>query len=219
MSKEEIHNNNKNKSDNNNKNIFIHPTAVVEDGAIIGEGTRIWHFVHIRANAKIGRNCNIGKGVYIDVNVEIGDNVKIQNAVNTGRGLKIEDDVFIGPHVIFTNDLYPRSFNRDWKVIPTVVKKGASIGANATILCGFTIGEYSMIAAGAVVTKEVPPHGLVMGNPARLRGFVCYCGKPLKDNDIIKRQEKQIIYKCQSCGKEVNIPLEHYERYLKESNK
>ncbi|MEM3863394.1 MAG: acyltransferase [Metallosphaera sp.] len=159
--------------------MFIRPTAVAEEGAIIGERTRIWHFVHVRSEAKIGRNCNIGKDVYIDVGVKIGDDVKIQNGVSVYSGVKLEDDVFVGPYAVFTNDLYPRAFNRDWKVVPTLVKRGASIGANATIVCGVTIGEYAMVAAGAVVTKDVPPHGLVMGDPARLRGFVCYCGKPL----------------------------------------
>ena len=201
---------------NSEKKVFIHPTAIVEEGAIIGEGTKIWHFVHIRSGAKIGRNCNIGKDVYIDVGVEIGDNVKIQNGVSIYRGVKIENEVFIGPYAVFTNDKYPRAFNRDWKVIPTVVKRGASIGANATIVCGVTIGEYAMVAAGAVVTKDVPSHGLVMGNPARLKGFVCYCGKPLRDNNIVEKTSQYIIYKCPECGKEIRIPIEHYERYLRE---
>ena len=197
---------------------FVHPTAVVEEGAIIGEGTRIWHFAHVRRGAKIGRNCNIGKDVYIDVDVEIGDNIKIQNCVSLYRGVKVEDDAFIGPHVVFTNDPYPRSFNRDWQVVPTLVKRGASIGANATILCDVTIGEYSMIAAGSVVTKDVPPHGLVMGNPARLRGFACYCGRTLKDEDITARDGDHVFYNCPHCGREVKITKENYERYLRERN-
>ena len=196
---------------------FVHPTAVVEDGAEIGEGTRIWHFVHVREGAKVGRNCNIGKGVYIDVNVEIGNNVKIQNFVSIYRGVKIEDDVFIGPHATFTNDLYPRSFNEDWELVPTLVKKGASIGANATIVCGITIGEYAMIGAGAVVTKDVPPFGLVYGNPARLRGFVCYCGRRLEEK--VKEEENYLVFRCSYCGKEVKIRREDYERFLQESQK
>ncbi len=196
---------------------FIHPTAIVEEGARIGEGTRIWHFVHIRKGAKIGKNCNIGKGVYIDVNVEIGNNVKIQNFVSIYRGVKIEDDVFIGPHATFTNDLYPRSFNEDWELVPTLVKKGASIGANATIVCGITIGEYAMIGAGAVVTKDVPPFGLVYGNPARLRGFVCYCGRRLEEK--VKEEENYLVFRCSYCGKEVKIRREDYERFLQESQK
>jgi len=199
-----------------NKDYYAHPTAIIEENVFIGEGTRIWHFVHIRRGARIGKNCNIGKGVYIDEGVVIGNNVKIQNFVSVYRGVTIEDDAFIGPHATFTNDLYPRSFNRDWKVIPTLVKRGASIGANATIVCGVMIGEYAMVAAGAVVTKDVPPHGLVMGNPARLRGFVCYCGRPLKDYNFFERTSQYVIHKCSDCGKEVRIPIEHYERYLRE---
>lgn len=195
---------------------FVHPTAVVEDGAEIGEGTRIWHFAHVRKGAKIGRNCNIGKDVYIDVGVEIGNNVKIQNGVSVYRGVKVEDDVFLGPHMTFTNDLYPRAFNEDWELVPTLVKKGASIGAHATIVCGVTIGEYAMVGAGAVVTKDVPPFGLVFGNPARLRGFVCYCGRPLREK--IGEDETNIIFKCSHCGKEVRIRKEDYERYLREKD-
>ncbi len=197
------------------KEVFIHPTAVVEDDVIIGAGTRIWHFVHIRRGARIGRNCNIGKDVYIDVGVSIGNNVKIQNFVSIYRGVTIEDDVFIGPHATFTNDLYPRAFNESWELIPTKVKKGASIGANATIVCGVTIGEYSMVGAGAVVTKDVPPHALVVGNPARIVGFVCFCGKPLRDEDLIAVGEDFTTFKCRYCGKEVKVSKQSYEEYLR----
>lgn len=184
---------------------FKHPTAVVESEEV-GEGTKIWHFAHIREGAKIGRNCNIGKCVYIDTRVEIGNNVKIQNFASIYRGVKIEDDVFIGPAVTFTNDLYPRAFIwGEEKIIPTLVKRGASIGANSTILCGILIGEYAMIGAGSVVTKNVPPFGLVYGNPAILKGFVCYCGKKLRD--IVGEDSKKILYKC-SCGKSVEIKKE-----------
>lgn len=181
---------------------FIHPTAIVESDEI-GEGTRIWHFVHVRQGAKIGRNCNIGKGVYIDTGVIIGNNVKIQNFATIYRGVVIEDDVFIGPAVVFTNDLYPRAFiwSED-RIVPTIVKKGASIGANSTIVCGVKIGEYAMIGAGSVVTKDVPPFGLVYGNPARLKGFVCYCGRKLKE--IVEENRDKTVYRC-SCGKEVEI--------------
>ena len=193
------------------KKFFIHPTAVVEEGVEIGEGTRIWHFVHVRKGARIGRNCNIGKGVYIDAGVEIGNNVKIQNFVSVYRGVKVEDDVFLGPHATLTNDLYPRAFNKEWEVIPTLIKKGASIGANATVVCGVTIGEYAMVGAGAVVTKDVPPHGLVLGNPARLKGFVCYCGRPFRREDIEELDEEVVIFRCRYCGRKVAIPRKNYD--------
>jgi len=184
---------------------YKHPTAIVETDQI-GEGTKIWHFVHIRENAKIGKNCNIGKCVYIDKDVEIGNNVKIQNFATIYKGVKIEDDVFIGPSVTFTNDLYPRAFiwSED-KIIPTLVKRGASIGANATIVCGVTIGEYAMIGAGSVVTRDVPPFGLVYGNPAKLKGFVCYCGKKLEN--VVEENDEKIVYRC-SCGETVEIRKE-----------
>ena len=190
-------------------NYYVHPTAIIEKNVTIGEGTKIWHFAHVRTGAKIGRNCNIGKGVYIDAGVEIGDRVKIQNFVSVYRGVKVEDDVFLGPHATLTNDLYPRSFNEDWEVVPTLIKKGASIGANATIVCGVTIGEYAMVGAGAVVTKDVPPHALVYGNPARVRGFVCYCGRPLDLSKPVREDEEAVTFRCGHCGKEVRIPKKH----------
>jgi len=151
---------------------FKHPTAIVESERI-GEGTKIWHFVHVRDGAEIGRDCVVGKSVYIDEDVVIGDRVKIQNFVSVYKGVQIEDDAFIGPSVTFTNDLYPRASR--WgsdKIIPTVVKHGSSIGANSTILCGVTIGEYAMVGAGSVVTRDVLPFALVYGNPARMQGRV-----------------------------------------------
>mgnify|MGYP001772685810 CR=1 FL=1 len=188
-------------------NVFIHPTAVVEDGAKIGEGTRIWHFAHVRSGAIIGKNCNIGKDVYLDSGAVVGDRVKIQNGVSIYKGVHIEDDVFIGPYAVFTNDKYPRAFSTDWEVVPTRVKRGASIGANATIVCGVTIGEYAMVAAGSVVTKDVPPHGLVLGNPAKLVGFVCYCGRPLREK--IAESEAEVVFKCSHCGREVRIKRDY----------
>ena len=145
--------------------------------------------------------------------------MKVQNFVSVYRGVTIEDNAFIGPHATFTNDLYPRSFNKDWEIVPTVVKKGASIGANATIVCGVTIGEYAMVGAGAVVTKDVPPFGLVVGNPARLKGFVCYCGRPLKERDVVHHGDDHLIFKCSYCSREVLIRKEDYERYLRESGR
>ena len=170
----------------------------------IGAGTKIWHFAHVREKAKIGKNCNIGKGVYIDTEVEIGDNVKIQNFVSVYKGVTIEDDVFIGPGVTFTNDLYPRSFIWNDDIIAhTKVKKGASIGAHATIIGGITIGEYALVGAGSVVTKDVVPFGLVYGNPARLAGFVCSCGHRFS----IRVDDEKAVYKCE-CGKELTIKVE-----------
>lgn len=197
------------------KKYYVHPTAIIEEDVEIGEGTRIWHFVHVRRGARIGRNCNIGKDVYIDAGVKIGNNVKIQNFVSVYRGVTLEDDVFVGPHATFTNDIYPRSFSAEWEVIPTIVKKGASIGANATIICGVTIGEYAMVGAGAVVTKDVPPHGLVVGNPAKLVGFVCFCGKPLKEKEKAREEVNAVVYRCERCGSEVGIPIEQYKQVIK----
>ena len=161
--------------------VFIHATAEVSEHAEIGDSTKIWNFAQVRENAKIGINCIISKNAYIDTGVQIGNNVKIQNNVNVYNGVIVEDDVFLGPSMTFTNDKNPRAVNPDWKITKTLVKKGASIGANATIVCGVTIGEYAMVGAGAVVTKDVLPHTLVVGNPAKKIGFVCKCGERVKE--------------------------------------
>ena len=195
---------------NHDRKYFVHPTAIVEEDVAIGEGTRIWHHAHVRRGAKIGKNCNFGKDVYVDTDVRIGNNVKLENRVSVFHGVTIEDDVFVGPHATFTNDMYPRAFLSEWEVVPTLVKKGASIGAGAVIVCGITLGEYSMVAAGAVVTKDVPPFGLVMGVPARLKGFVCYCCRPLKT--IVEKNETSVKYKCDKCGKVVEILMEDYKK-------
>ncbi len=157
----------------------IHPTAEVAASASIGDGTSIWHWAQVREGASVGRGCVIGKDVYVDVDVSIGAACKIENFATIYRGVRIGDRVFVGPHVCFTNDTYPRAVSPDWQVVPTSVEDGASIGANATILCGITIGRNAMVAAGAVVTKEVPPHALVAGVPAKVMGWVCECGRPL----------------------------------------
>lgn len=164
--------------------IFVHPSAEVSPKAQIGKGTKIWNNAQVREAAVIGEDCIIGKDVYIDTLVVIGNRVKVQNRVNVYHGVSVEDDVFLGPSMTFTNDLYPRAFNQDWEVTRTTVSKGASIGANATIVCGITIGEYAFVAAGSVVTKDVPSYTLVGGNPARVLGEVCKCGQPLNKHSI-----------------------------------
>ena len=170
---------------------FIHPTSVVDPDTEIGEGTQIWLFCHVRAH-RIGNRCVLGKGVYVDADVVIGDSVKIQNNVSIYSGVTVEDGVFIGPHVCFTNDRMPRAVNvdmspktpLDWELDRTVVKRGASIGANATIRCGVRIGAWAMVGAGSVVTRDVPDHALVVGNPARIIGWVCECGKRIAETEI-----------------------------------
>lgn len=147
--------------------VFIHPTAVVSDRAAIGPGTKVWINVQVRENAVIGEGCILSKDVYIDHAVIIGSRCKIQNSVSVYHGLTIGDDVFVGPNVAFTNDRVPRAFNTEWKITPTRIEDGVSLGANSTIICGVTIGEYAMVAAGSVVTRDVAPYTLVMGNPAR----------------------------------------------------
>ncbi|MCL2562565.1 MAG: N-acetyltransferase [Oscillospiraceae bacterium] len=155
---------------------FIHATADVSPQADIGENTKIWNLAQVREGATIGANCIVSKNVYIDTGVIIGDNVKVQNNVNVYNGVTVEDDVFLGPSMTFTNDMFPRATNANWRITGTLVKKGASVGANATIVCGVTIGAYAMVGAGSVVTKDVPSHALVVGNPARQIGYVCRCG-------------------------------------------
>ncbi len=158
-----------------------HPTAVIDEGCEIGEGTKIWHFSHIMPNCKIGKNCNLGQNVVVSPEVVLGTNVKVQNNVSIYTGVTCEDDVFLGPSMVFTNVTNPRSaVNRRGQYAKTVVKKGASIGANATIVCGNNIGKYAFIGAGAVVTKEVPDYALVIGNPARQAGWMSEYGHKLK---------------------------------------
>ena len=173
------------------KDIFIHATAEVDDKAVIGKGTKIWNQAQVRNDAEIGENCVISKNVYIDEYVKIGNRVKIQNNVNVYHGVTIEDDVFLGPSMTFTNDMYARAFNTEWEITNTLVKKGASIGANATIRCGVTIGEYATVGSGSVVTKDVLSHALVVGNPAHQIGWVCKCGFKLdKDGKCVKCGQK-----------------------------
>lgn len=159
---------------------FIHGTANVSPKAVLGEGTKVWINVQIREETTIGVDCILGKDVYIAEFVKVGDRCKIQNGVSVFTGVTIEDDVFVGPDATFTNDMVPRAFKADWKIVPTLVKQGASIGANATIVCGVTIGEYAMVAAGSVVTKDVKPYSLVMGNPARHYSYIDKMGNKIE---------------------------------------
>ena len=181
--------------------IFIHPTAEVKSDSI-GAGTKIWNQAQVRKGAVIGQYCNIGKNVYVDFDVKLGNNVKIQNNVSLYT-CKLKDDVFIGPAVTFTNDLYPRSFiwDDERKGTPIIVKKGASIGANATIITGITIGEYAMVGAASLATKDVPTHALVLGVPAKLKAYICFCAHKL-DVDI---ENPAGTYKCRKCGKSVTL--------------
>ncbi len=173
---------------------WAHESAFVEPGAVIGEGTRIWHLAQVRSGCRIGENCNIGKNCYLDVGASIGSGVKIQNNVSVYSGVTLEDDVFVGPSAVFTNDYYPRAFDPDWKISETLVRRGASIGANATVVCGHTVGSFAMVGAGSVVTKDVLPHALVVGNPARRIGWVCRCGSRLDEKGL-----------CGACGKTYDL--------------
>ncbi len=174
--------------------VRVHETAIVEGGAQVGDGSSVWHHAHVRASAVVGRGCVLGKNVYVDAGVLVGDRCKLQNNVSVFSGVTIADDVFVGPSATFTNDLVPRAFNHDWVVTPTSVQSGASVGANATIVCGVTLGAYSMVAAGAVVTRDVDSHQLVAGNPARHLGWVCTCGAVLT-----RASNPPETYLCEDC--------------------
>ena len=172
---------------------FIHESSYVDEGAVIGVGTKIWHFCHIMTRAQIGERCNIGQNVLVSSDVILGNNVKIQNNVSLYTGVIVEDDAFLGPSMVFTNVINPRSHvNRKDEYKTTLVCKGASIGANATIVCGITLGKYCFVGAGSVVTRDVPDYALVYGLPARVRGWVCQCGEQLKFDD-----DRAV---CHSCG-------------------
>ena len=188
---------------------FVHRTADVDPSAVLGAGTKIWNNVQIRERAVVGRDCIVGKSVYIDHTVVIGDRVKIQNGVSIYHGVTIEDDVFLGPHMTFTNDLWPRAFDPEWHVVRTHVEKGASVGANVTIVCGVTLGSYCMVGAGAVVTRDVPPHALVLGNPARIVGFVTVMGKLAAETG---REEGFVVARSPQTGEEIRIPEETWAR-------
>jgi len=190
--------------------VKIHPTADISSNAQIGDGSLVWHHVQVREGVQVGEQCILGKGVYLDAGVHIGNRVKIQNYVSVFQGVTIEDGVFVGPHACFTNDLRPRAVTlggdlksgADWQIERTLVRSGASIGANATILCGITIGQWALVGAGCVVTHDVPDYGMVTGNPARLRGYVCPCGEDLVEVD---RTQGILTMRCSACSRTVQI--------------
>ena len=189
-------------TDNGPPSFFSHPSAIIDDGATIGEGTKIWHFCHIMPGAVIGKGCSLGQNVFVANNVVLGDNVKVQNNVSIYEGVTCETDVFLGPSMVFTNVINPRSaVNRKSEYLPTRVGKGATIGANATIICGHDIGEYAFIGAGSVVTKHIPPYALVIGNPGRIAGWICNCG--------VKLSFSGSKAKCSACGRHYHKDGEH----------
>lgn len=207
----------------NSNKPFVHKTAIVEDGVQIGDGTKIWHFALVRAGTKIGENCIIGKSVYLDADSEIGSNVKIQNHAIVYHKAIIADGVFIGPNVCFTNDKTPRAINpdgtlqtvADWETHTIKIGRGASIGAHSVILPGVTVGEFAMAGSGSVITKDVPNYGLIYGNPAVLKGFVCPCGKKLA---AFEEKEGLIVGKC-ICGISVGIDKKVFQSLSGETKK
>jgi acetyltransferase-like isoleucine patch superfamily enzyme len=186
--------------------IKIHPTADVADSAVLGDGVRVWQQVQVRDNARIGANSNIGKGVYIGIDVTVGANCKIHNYALLHEGAVVADGVFVGPHVVFANDMYPRAINpdgtvkgvEDWHMEATTVEYGAAIGARSVLLPGVTIGKFALVGAASVVTKDVPPYGLVRGHPARLVGHVCACGRP--SEDARARRDGEVVFVCPECA-------------------
>ena len=209
--------------------VRIHPTAGVSPQAEVGTESAIWRQAQVREGAPLGRNCIVGKGAYIDFDVQIGDNVKIQNGVSIYHGVTIEDGVFVGPHACLTNDKLPRAVNPDgslkgaddWVVSPILVREGAAIGAHAVVLPGVTIGRWAMIGAGAVVMRDVSDYGLVWGNPARLRGFVCPCGERLGDVERGRQGDRKteeqgeketVVLRCRKCRTEVEVQRTDWEK-------
>jgi acetyltransferase-like isoleucine patch superfamily enzyme len=191
---------------------FIHPTADVSAQATLGDGCRVWRQAHIREQAVVGAGSIIGAGVYVGAGVQVGQNCKIQNLALLYEGLALEDGVFVGPQVCFTNDFLPRAVNpdlslkaaSDWQVGRTLVRRGASIGAQSVVLTGVTIGQWALIGAGSVVTHDVPDHALVHGQPARIKGWVCACGRRLE----VRRGADAIVGWCSVCQREVRLPPE-----------
>lgn len=177
---------------------FVHETCCIDSGCVIGAGTKIWHFSHVMTGCTIGERCNIGQNVVISPGVELGNGVKIQNNVSVYTGVVCEDDVFLGPSCVFTNVINPRAFiERKREFRRTIIKKGASIGANATIVCGHTIGRYAMVGAGSVITRDVPDYALVYGVSAKIQGYVCQCGERMEI------ESESVI--CPACGKRYHM--------------
>jgi acetyltransferase-like isoleucine patch superfamily enzyme len=192
---------------------FIHPTAEVSPRARLGPGVRIWHHAQVREDAELGDECIVGKDAYVDAGVRVGARCKIQNGVYLYAGVTVEDGVFLGPRVTTTNDRRPRAIRpdgglrgaTDWVQTSTRIRRGASLGAGVIVVCGIEIGEFAMIAAGAVVTRDVPAYGLVRGNPARLCGAVCACGEPLRPADLSPADLGEARARCAHCGSEVQL--------------
>ncbi len=191
---------------------MIHATALVEDHVEIGEGTKVWHYAHVRQGARIGKQCILGKDVFVDLGVQIGDCCKLQNGVKVYHGATVEDGVFLGPQACVLNDKNPRAINpdgtlktdADWQVGKVLIRRGAAIGGGALILPNVTVGEFALVGSGAVVTRDVPDYGLVQGNPARLVGYVCACGRRLKE----RQENNSVVWMCSF----------DQMRYVKESN-
>jgi UDP-2-acetamido-3-amino-2,3-dideoxy-glucuronate N-acetyltransferase len=197
--------------------VTIHASAEVSDDAEVGPGTRIWSHVQVREGAVIGGQCILGSGTYVDLKVRIGDRCKLQNGVFVFHGFNLEDGVFLGPGVMLLNDKNPRAINldgslkssSDWTVTEAVVRHGAAVGGGAVVLPGVSVGRFAMVGAGSVVTRDVPDHAIVFGNPARLKGFACACGRGLKP---VKRDPHGMLMHCPACGTDVSIRLDDYEQ-------
>lgn len=183
----------------NNEEFFVHESSYVDENVKIGAGTKIWHFCHIMSGTEIGEKCSFGQNCVVGPKVKLGNNVKVQNNVSIYEGVEIEDDVFCGPSMVFTNVINPRSHvSRRHEYKRTILRKGSTIGANATIVCGHEIGQYAFVAAGSVVTKDIPAYAQVMGNPARIKAWICQCGEKL--TNTLKLEPTQTLT-CQSCQK------------------
>ncbi len=182
------------------KDFFVHESSYVDDDVVIGKDTKIWHFCHILSKTRIGEKCSFGQNCVVGPNVVIGNNVKVQNNVSIYDGVELEDDVFCGPSMVFTNVINPRSHViRKHEYKKTLIKRGASIGANATVVCGHTLGEYCFIGAGSVVTKDVPAYALIVGNPGRITGWMCHCGVKLVSGKDLKEGTKHVCTVCRAA--------------------